>query len=72
MTEVVNEETPAVESESMTGSVEETTPTEELPIEEVAATVDTTPDTWAKTNILLALTLLLSLGYFVARKKAQA
>ena len=41
-----------------------------LPIEEVAKDVSVTPDTWAKTNILLALTFLLTIAFVVVRKKA--
>lgn len=41
-----------------------------LPIEEVAKDASVTPDTWAKTNILLALTFLLTLGFVLVRKKA--
>ena len=39
-------------------------------IEEVAMQVKSTPDTWTKTNILLLLTLGLTLALFLVRKKS--
>lgn len=39
-------------------------------VEELAMAAKNTPDTWAKTNILIFMTLLLTLGLFVFRKNA--
>jgi hypothetical protein len=43
-----------------------------MTVTEAAAEVTSTPDTGAKTNILIALTFLLSIAYFVARRKANS
>jgi hypothetical protein len=58
-------EIPVVQESEMNG---EETPAQ--PIEEVAMSVTQTPDTGAKTNILLFLTFILTLSIFLARRKS--
>lgn len=41
-----------------------------MPIEDAAMQATSTPDTWAKTNILIALALLLSLAFVAVRRKS--
>jgi hypothetical protein len=41
-----------------------------MPIETAAMQATATPDTWAKTNILLAIALLLGLAFIALRKKS--
>lgn len=66
--EVISEpvaEVPVVQEPEMSG---EETPAQA--IEEVAMSVTQTPDTGAKTNILLFLTFILTLSIFLARRKS--
>lgn len=51
-------------------SVDNTMKTSDQPIEEVAMNLTQTPDTGAKTNILLFLTFILTLSIFLARRKS--
>lgn len=43
-----------------------------LTVEQAATEVTNTPSTGAKTNLLIAVTFLLSIAYFVVRRRAQA
>lgn len=43
-----------------------------LTVEQAATEVTNTPSTWAKTNLLIAVTFLLSIAYFVVRRRTQA
>jgi hypothetical protein len=47
-----------------------TTASWEIAIEDAAKDVKATPDTWTKTNILLVIALISSLGFVILRKKA--
>lgn len=61
-------ETPEMFVESQ--SWETISPETATPIENVASEVTQTPDTWAKTNILLFLTFILTLSILLLRKKS--
>lgn len=62
-------EAPVVEEvPAETPVVSEEVPTQ--PIEDVAMTVTQTPDTGAKTNVLLFLTFVLTLGVFLLKRKS--
>lgn len=61
-------ETPEMSVESQ--SWETISPETATPIENVASEVTQTPDTWAKTNVLLFLTFILTLSILLLRKKS--